>query len=682
MAYTNRLINETSPYLLQHANNPVEWYPWGEEAFQRSRTENKPMLVSIGYSACHWCHVMERESFENVETANYMNEHFINIKVDREERPDIDHIYMDAVQAITGSGGWPLNVFLTPDKKPFYGGTYFPPARAYDRASWMDILEAITEGFRNKPDDIKLQANYIIEHLSQSNQLGTGNTSSPEHFFTRSVAENIYQAIMQQADKLEGGFGRAPKFPNTFVIQYLIRYHYYTKNQEALDQALLSLNRMIQGGIYDQLGGGFSRYATDNKWKIPHFEKMLYDNALLLIVLVEAYQLTHHPAFKETIVQMMAYIKREMTSPEGGFYAAQDADSEGEEGKYYVWEYDEIRNCLTDETDTFCEFFHVQPGGNWEGKNILYRSEYLEEFAEKKQIEKTVLQHKLAGSIKKMLQERSKRSKPSLDDKIILGWNAIMIVACCQVYSAFGIVEYRQMAERSILFLLEKMQKHEGLCWHVYKNGVAKYPAFLDDYAFLIQAFVSLQEITGNQDYLLLAKKFTDTVIENFYDKEDGYFFYTSAGQADIIIRKKEMYDGAVPSGNAAMAINLHHLGIFFGNTEYREMSEKMVNGLASSIERYPVSFGFWANVLLELTAGTTEIAIVGKLAMEKALEVNAAYIPWKVLQASTIANDMFPLLQRKTGLTQTFLYFCKNYTCQEPVTEVNALLQKIAGFY
>src|SRR6187401_2781111 len=390
--FANKLISETSPYLLQHAHNPVNWFPWGDEALDKARKENKPILVSIGYSACHWCHVMERESFEDEETARLMNEHFINIKIDREERPDLDHIYMDAVQAMTGSGGWPLNVFLTPEKKPFYGGTYFPPVIAFNRSSWKETLIAVSDAFRLKRHEIDAQAENLTEHLLNSNAFGLQKQNTDVNIFSKEKVDEIFQNIMKSADKEWGGFGKAPKFPQTYTIQFLLRYAHYEKNEEALKQALLSLDKMIEGGIYDHISGGFARYSTDTEWLVPHFEKMLYDNALLVSVISEAYQITNDKRYKEVIEETIHFVQRELMHPEGGFYAALDADSEGEEGKFYVWDHAEVIELLKEDGVIFCDFFDIRPDGNWEGKNILQRKKKEEVFCREKNISLEELQ--------------------------------------------------------------------------------------------------------------------------------------------------------------------------------------------------------------------------------------------------------------------------------------------------
>src|SRR5579871_1270921 len=543
--FTNRLAKETSPYLLQHAHNPVDWYPWGEEALQRAKRENKPILVSIGYAACHWCHVMERESFEDKETAELMNANFINIKIDREERPDLDHIYMDAVQAITGSGGWPLNVFLTPDAKPFYGGTYFPPRAFHNRPSWKDVLIGISESFKQKENEIDVQAENLLDHLMQSNSFGKKRSDDEDDFENVFNKENLYQVfenIMKSADKEDGGFGHAPKFPQTFTIQFLLHYYYFTKNEEALRQACLSLDKMIYGGIYDQIGGGFARYSTDNKWLVPHFEKMLYDNALLIIVLSECYQITKKDLYKNAIEETIGFVKRELASPEGGFYSSLDADSEGEEGKYYVWTKKEIDEILKDESEMFYSFYDVSERGNWEGENILHIKKSASEFAEQRNIDEKELIQSIGLSKQKVLKEREKRTRPALDNKIILSWNALMNIALSKASAALGNIEYKDLAVRNMSYLLENLKGDDThLLFHCNSNGQSKFPGFLDDYAFVVSALIQLQEITSDSAYLLKAKEFTEYVIENFSANDDIQFFYTHKKQNDIIIRKKEI---------------------------------------------------------------------------------------------------------------------------------------------
>ncbi|HUM96475.1 MAG TPA: thioredoxin domain-containing protein [Chitinophagaceae bacterium] len=675
-AKANKLINETSPYLLQHAHNPVVWYPWGEEALLKAKAENKPILISIGYAACHWCHVMERESFEDESTAAIMNQHFINIKIDREERPDLDHIYMDAVQAMTGSGGWPLNVFLTPNAKPFYGGTYFPPQRAFNRPSWQEVLYGIVQSFNERRTEIDAQAENLTAHLLQSNAFGKYEADE-QNIFTKENCDLIFQNIMKQADREWGGFGKAPKFPQTFSIQYLIRYAYVTGNKEALQQAILSLDKMIDGGIYDQLGGGFARYATDIEWLAPHFEKMLYDNALLLAVLSEAYQLTGKIRYREVISETINFLQNELQWDGKAFLSAIDADSEGEEGKFYVWKKEEVEKILGQDAAVFCNYYDISEKGNWheghgatEIKNILRVKKTLTDFSKEVKMDAAAIAVILERSRQKLLAAKNKRVRPATDDKIILGWNALMNTACSKAYAATGNKLYQKMAIENMQFLLSVFSvstENESL-HHTWKAGKAHIPAFLDDYAYLIQALIHLQEITMEKKWLQKASMLTDFVISNFSDDESPYFFYTPVDQLDVIVRKKEVYDGATPSGNSIMATNLHYLGIVFEKTEWIKRSEDLLRLLSKAVIQHPNSFGIWASLLLEKRAGTNEIVVLGGQSDEILPKILKKYIPHKVFQASHIADDRYPLLANKASGTKPYLYLCRNNTCLPPV--------------
>ena len=679
----NRLAKETSPYLLQHAHNPVDWYPWGEEALQTARLGNKPILVSIGYAACHWCHVMERESFEDAETAGFMNEHFVNIKIDREERPDLDHIYMDAVQAITGSGGWPLNVFLTPEGKPFYGGTYFPPRALYNRPSWKDVLSGIARSFRERRAEIEQQAGTLTDHVAKAGSFGIGSDAAapsngrtqgippiayPDTPFTPATLQQIRDQLLSTADKEEGGFGGAPKFPQTFSIRYLLHDYHFTKNQASLDQACLSLDKMIRGGIYDQLGGGFARYSTDKEWLVPHFEKMLYDNALLIIVLSEAWQLTGKEEYREAIDQTMTFIDRELSNGEGAFYAALDADSEGIEGKYYVWDKAEIEEVLGEDAALFCRWYGVSPEGNWEGSNILTRPvAAIPSSDERQQLETARL---------RLLEHRSRRIPPALDDKILLGWNALMNIACSKAYAALGNDRYRQRAVDNMHFLRTRL-KGEGInfYYHSYK-GEARIPAFLDDYAFLIAALLELQEITGDTAWLLEARDILDQVICHFGEDETGFFFFTHDGQKDLILRKKEIYDGAIPSGNSMMAFNLLYLSILFDEPRWGDRASRMAAALHRPVTSYPGSFGVWATVFQALTYTIPEIVLTARRPENARKEFLSQLVPYRVFQSTYQENTQFPLLRDKFAGEIPQLFLCKNYSCQLPVNEVTTLIR------
>ncbi|MBS1627519.1 MAG: thioredoxin domain-containing protein [Bacteroidetes bacterium] len=681
--HTNHLINETSPYLLQHAHNPVNWYPWCKEALEKAEKEDKPILVSIGYAACHWCHVMEKESFEDETIATLMNEFFINIKVDREERPDLDHIYMDAVQAISGSGGWPLNVFLTPNAKPFYGGTYFPPHNAYNRISWKELITSIHQSFKEKKHEIIAQADNLTQHLFNANIFHT-NANHNTIIFNKDDLEIITSNILKQADTVLGGFGKAPKFPQTFSIQYLLRQYYFFKNEAALQQALLSIDKMIMGGIYDHIGGGFSRYSTDAQWVVPHFEKMLYDNALLINVLCEAYQITKNKKYAEVIEQTIDFVEREMLDVENGFYSAIDADSEGVEGKFYTWSKKEIELILQEDASLFCAYYQITENGNWheetslkEHTNILFIKQDIELFANENNINDVeALKNKFKTNKHILLNYRNKKIRPLTDDKILLGWNALMCTALCKAYAALGNKKYKALAIANMNFLEEKLFDVNNNWQHTYKNGIAKISAFLDDYAFLIQAYIHLQEISSNNQYLQKAKQATEFVLENFSDTQSPLFFFTQKTQSDIIVQKKEVYDGATPSGNAVMAFNLQYLAIIFNISGWKEQSITMFQLLHNAIIRYPTSFGIWALVYQNELMGLNEIVISGKNVEQNLLQVLQLYIPNKIIQSSSQkADEIFPLLHNRIEETKTQFFLCQNYSCNIPEENFSAFL-------
>ncbi len=679
--YTNRLINENSPYLLQHAHNPVDWFAWGDEALQKAASENKLILVSIGYAACHWCHVMEKESFENETVAKQMNENFINIKIDREERPDLDHIYMDAVQAITGSGGWPLNVFLTPDAKPFYGGTYFPPVKAFNRSSWTEVLSALAIAWQERSEEITAQAENMMAHLHKANNFAQIIAPHTATVFTKKNCALITENILKQADTTWGGFGNAPKFPQTFTIQYLLQYYFYTGHTAALQQALLSIDKMMEGGIYDHAGGGFARYSTDTEWLAPHFEKMLYDNALLINIICDAYQITKNEKYKAVIEKTIHFLQTELMDEAGGFYAALDADSEGVEGKFYVWDKTEVVNVLGADAAVFCDFFDVSEKGNWEEKNILRILKPVELFAAEKKIPQHELQNILNSCLNKLLIERNKRIRPVTDDKLLLGWNALLVTALCKAAAAFNNDDHKALAVKTMDFLLQNFKDQGHQFYHTCKNRVAKYPAFLDDYAFLIQACIHLQEITSSTFYLTTAKAITEYVLENFSDAGTGYFFFTHKMQADVILRKKEVYDGAVPSGNSIMAENLLYLSIVFNKTAWYSLAEKITASLGTAIVSYPTSFGVWASLLLKNTFGINELTITGDDFENLRNQVLLRYLPGKILQAAAHENGDFPMLKSKSSGKETLIYLCRQYTCKSPVNTIEKLIKQVEGF-
>lgn len=679
----NHLQHESSPYLLQHAHNPVDWYAWKPEAFERARAEQKPILVSIGYSTCHWCHVMERESFENEEVAALMNAHFINIKVDREERPDVDAIYMEACQLLTGSGGWPLNCFLTPDAKPFYAGTYFPPRPAFNRPSWPQLLEHLANVWATQRDTAVDQAEKLLANIQrndgiflQSNSLAPTGNSTPTPF----NASAVFSKMRAQFDHSEGGFGGAPKFPSTMALQWLLHWHHFSGNPEALQHAFFSLEKMARGGIYDQIGGGFARYATDREWLIPHFEKMLYDNALLVSVLADAHKISAqnpsgaHP-WAEIIEQTLGYIAREMTNEEGGFYSAQDADSEGVEGKFYVWDKSEIDSILGEDAALFGAFYDVTEAGNWEEKNILWQPHSHENFAANHQLSVDALKLVLKKGAEKLLEVRNLRIWPGLDDKILLGWNALMSSAYAAAFGALGHEKYRQAAIRNLDYLQKNFQnsafKQNGGAPNgpLFRHSASQQFAFLDDYAYLIAALVDVYQITFETKYLKLAAQCTDYVFEHFLDAESSMFFYTDIDQNDILFRKKDLYDNATPSGNSTMVHNLQRLGILLDRPEWREAASKMRSALRETLEKYPQSFARWATAMLHEIYPLQEIAIVGENAFEKALDIQRGFLPNMVIAASVLPDDTQPLLADKPGAPDALIYVCRDFACQRPVS-------------
>lgn len=669
--FTNELIHETSPYLLQHAHNPVQWIAWSDKIFELAQEQNKPILLSIGYAACHWCHVMERESFESEEVAAYMNAHFINVKVDREERPDVDHLYMDALQAMTGSGGWPLNIFLLSNGKPFYGGTYFPPVAMQQRASWMDVLKGVHNAYENNYEKLVEQATHLTNHLVQTNiktieNLGATNLSFEAN---KEDIHIIAQRILQNADKEWGGFGAAPKFPQTFTLQSLLRHYHVSKDPASLEQVRLSLDKMIQGGIYDHLGGGFSRYSTDAHWQAPHFEKMLYDNALLIAVLSETYQITQNETYKIIIQQIIQFLENELGNGAGAYFAALDADSEGIEGKFYTWTYEALKQHIPAEMfEDFVSYYQIQPEGNWEHTNILWtQSNFLE--SEKnafKQIKNA------------LFAIRSKRIRPALDDKIILSWNALTIIGLCKAAAALSDESLLQKAINCIQWLENNMlHAKENYFYHTHTKGKNKSYAFLDDYASLIQAYICLQEMTGELSYAYKAKQWTNYVLTHFVDEENVFFYFTAAYQQDVIIRKKDNYDGAQPSANAMMCFNLLYLANFFDAPNWRFQANKMLSAMHKRMLQYPSSFGYWVQSYFVLVFGFTELVGLGDTVKNARKELHRLFLPFKILIISKEFDSSLSLLDGKQLFDNQY-FICKHGNCSLPYSNLNDFLTTI----
>lgn len=670
----NRLSLESSPYLRQHAHNPVDWYAWGEEALAIARKEDKPLLVSIGYSTCHWCHVMERESFEDAEVAAFMNVHFVNIKIDREERPDLDAVYMDAVQAMTGQGGWPLHVFLLPDGKPFYGGTYFPPRPVQGRPSWMDVLAGVVKAYRERRTEMDAQAENLTAHLIESNRFGE-KLKPEEGLFSDERLIAMGQTLLKQADLQHGGFGRPPKFPQSFSIRFLLLLGEGHEQSAARAHALFSLDRMIDGGIYDQLGGGFARYSTDQEWLAPHFEKMLYDNALLVEALAEAYQVTGREKYRRSLEEIRVFLEREMLHPAGGFYAALDADTEGEEGKFYIWTLEEVQQVLGADFPLFSAYYEVLPEGNWEGVNVLRVVGEVESIATSNQLSTAVVEEILTRCRTALLQHRQQRIRPGLDHKILLGWNALMQSACTLAYLATGEDAWYTLAARNMQFMMQHFRSEAGDWHHVCTDEKRSGDAFLDDRAYLIRAMIGWHAATGEWKWLEQARDLLEDTSCNFTDTATPFFYFTSVKQTDLILRKKEIYDGALPSSNAVMAENLYRLGTIFDRSDWTVRSEQMVAGLGQAILRYPGSFGYWCRVLSAQVSGLTEVSILGPDSAEWMRQVGRLYLPSGLFLVLPQIPQGIPRFSAIGEPGRTAVQVCRKSTCQPLVYSPKDLL-------
>jgi len=663
----NRLIEEQSLYLLQHAHNPVDWYPFGDLAFNTARQQQKPILVSIGYAACHWCHVMERESFEDATVAAYMNEHFVCIKVDREEHPEVDSVYMDAVQAITGQGGWPLNVFVTSDRVPFYGGTYFPPQEAYKRPSWMHVLQRISEIWVNQQDEIITQTDQMVAFLNKNNE----RISSLQHqSFDDHITLDINKSILGHADKEYGGFGNAPKFPSSMAIKFLLEHFYETGNAASLQHALTSLDAMANGGIYDHLGGGFARYTTDRVWLVPHFEKMLYDNALLIMAYAPAYTLTYKPAYKQVITETIDFVTRELMGRIGGFYAALDADSEGVEGKFYTWDYEEIAQIAQEDMPIIQAYYGLKKEGNWEEVNILHRPKNHEILAQELNIDEEVLTKKIQHFNKELWNLRITRVRPATDDKFILSWNALMNWALIQAARSLKKMEYAQMAQIHANWMRDQFTVGNELK-HVAKNGVVKVAAHLDDYAYLIRSYIELGAYTGDEQWLLQAHRYLVHVIERF-SVEDGFFYYTDEQHQEIPIRKVDIYDGALPSPNAIMAENLWLMGHIMEESTYTKRAIMMMEKMAVQCKRAGSSFGYWSMLIQRKVEGLKLVVIAGVNREKARGELYSVYIPNAFMLICAQKLSEIPLLKNKFSEENIHIFVCTENECLSPVISVD----------
>ncbi|QMU27193.1 thioredoxin domain-containing protein [Adhaeribacter radiodurans] len=671
MKKANRLLKESSPYLLQHAYNPVDWFPWGEEALQKARQEQKPIIVSIGYAACHWCHVMEHQSFEHEGIAQLMNQHFVCIKVDREERPDVDQIYMDALHAMGVQGGWPLNVFLNAEAKPFYGGTYFPPQH------WSQLLQNIAKAYAENQEELDQSAEQFAQHLNISDlqKYGIQQVNSE---FTDQDFRLLYHNFSLRFEKERGGTSQAPKFPMPVNYLFLLRYYQYANHPAALEHVNLTLREMAFGGIYDQAGGGFARYSVDNEWLVPHFEKMLFDNGQLISLYAEAYQVTKNPLYKEVVYETIAFVERELMSLEGGFYSSLDADSEGEEGKFYVFTKEEIQEIIGTEEPLFSAYYNVRAEGNWEHhQNILHRQQTDEAFAAEHQLEVPILKELVKDWKEKILRARSKRIRPRLDDKILTAWNALMLKGLADAYYVFQEEKFRELALKNASFLLNNM-KNGAKLFRNYKNGKATIHAFLEDYALLIQAFIRLYEITFNENWLNEAHRLTKYTLSNFYDESENLFFYTDKEGEKLIARKKEISDNVIPASNSVMANNLHFLSLYFDKPKYAEISDAMLSQVKELLVKQPAHLANWATVYYAKLKPTAEIAILGSEAQSFRNSFADFYLP-NAIFAGTETESNLPLLTDRLAIgEETTIYVCFNKTCQLPVHTITEALEQL----
>lgn len=697
-AFSNRLINEKSPYLLQHSHNPVDWYPWGDEAFEMARKEDKPIFLSIGYSTCHWCHVMENESFSNPDIAGIMNKYFVSIKVDREERPDIDNIYMSAVMALSGSGGWPLTVILTPDKKPFYGGTYFPPEDRWGRPGLKTILNSIADAWKNRRDEMLRSSESLVQAIKSQ-----AASKSKENFaLNEETLKEAYSQFSRSFDSGYGGFGASPKFPMGHSLSFLLRYWKRTDESRVLEIVEKTLTSMARGGIYDHIGGGFHRYSTDSQWRVPHFEKMLYDQAILSKAYLEAYQATGKMEYAQTAREIFEYVLRDMQYPEGGFYSAEDADSpdpqhpqEKKEGAFYLWSKDEIINILgKEQAGVFSYYFGAEPNGNafsdpqgeFKGRNILYIAHNVEETASHFKKSTAEIEKVIKNSKEKIFVARSKRPRPHLDDKILADWNGLMISVLSFGSRVLDEPGYREAAERAAQFILNNLIDKEGRLLHRYRDGQAAITATIEDYAFFIYGLHDLYEATFNPQYLKEAKRLTHQMLRLFWDKEGAGFFFTAVDAEKLLLRQKEIYDGAIPSGNSIAALDLIRLSRLTMEKEFEETAETLFKIFSNEISQMPNAYAQMLIALDFALGPSREIVIAGERESKDAIQmfhsIYARFIPNKVVAHRPTAGkeaeavvSLIPFLKEQLPWEgKTTAYVCKNYVCNFPTTSVKKL--------
>jgi len=660
--YTNSLVNETSPYLLQHAHNPVDWYPWNEATLAKAQDEDKLLLISIGYSACHWCHVMEHESFEDEEVAKIMNDNFICIKVDREERPDIDQIYMTAVQLMSQRGGWPLNCVALPDGRPFWGGTYFR------KNDWLKQIAGLANAYQNDRSKVLEFAEKLSNGIKQV-EMVVRNPKQEE--FVWEDVNNMVSTWSERFDNTEGGSNGAPKFPMPNSYNFLLRYAHLSNNKEVLEHIELTLNKIAFGGIYDQIGGGFARYSTDRLWKVPHFEKMLYDNGQLVSLYSEGYLKFKNPLYKEIVFESLEFVERELLDETGAFYSALDADSEEEEGKFYVWNETELKLLIREDFDIFKDYYNINNKGFWEhGNYILLRGETKQKIAKKHKISVADLETKITSWKKILMKERDKRIRPGLDDKSLTSWNALMLKGYIDAYITFGEKHHLDIALKNANFIANIQLQSDGKLWHSYKDKRSTINAYLEDYSITISAFINLYEATFNEKWLNLSEQMMQYAITHFYDKKSGMFFFTSDLDPQLVARKMEINDNVIPASNSVMANALYDLGIILYKEEYKKMSRTMLNNVREEMSSYGSGYANYANLMLKIIHPYYEVVVVGKDAHEKSLEINKEYTPNKLFIGS-FGKSKMSLLEEKFVEGQTMIYVCENKVCQMPTNKV-----------
>ena len=676
--FTNELINETSPYLLQHAHNPVDWHAWNDETLELAKKENKLLLISVGYAACHWCHVMEHESFEDSAVAAIMNENFINVKVDREERPDVDQVYMNAVQLLTGSGGWPLNCVALPDGRPIWGGTYFP------KDNWTNALTQLADLYKNEPEKAEEYAAKLTEGIKQS---GLITLNEDEAIFDKEELQRAIDAWHPTMDLKNGGRKGAPKFPMPGNLQFLLRYAVQSQNEDMMDYVNTSLTQIAYGGIFDHVGGGFARYAVDDHWHVPHFEKMLYDNAQMVSLYSNAFLVTKNPLYKEVVYETIKFVETELYKDIGAFYSSLDADSENEEGEleegaYYVWNKDELSALTGEDFTLFANYYNVNGYGKWEeDKYHLIRSVSKAEFCKENNISLEDLNLKIEKWKGLLLDERNKRDRPRLDDKTLTSWNALMLKGYVDAYRVFNDQKFLEVALKSAQFIMNNMTKEDGGLFRNFKNGKSNIEAYLEDYAAVSDAFISLYEVTLDEKWLKNAKQFTDYTFDHFYDEESKMFFFTSNNQTGLISRKAETDDNVIPSSNSIMANNLFKLGHYYSNKHYADNAKAMLNNVKENAISYGSGASNWLNLYSNYLGEYYEVAIAGPDAKKKLEELNKIYIPNKLIVGST-AESSLPLLAYKYNENETTIYVCIDGACKLPVTETEKALKQLSSAY